>query len=514
MEIFPFTAKLESISTEQKKTLLGGKGANLNTMTTALNMPVPPGFTITTDACFIHEDLNNLSLSLADKIRKQVAILEKETNRKFGAVGKMPLLLSVRSGAPVSMPGMMDTILNLGLNDKSVGALARRTNEYFAWDSYKRFIFMYSTVVLGLEAEALTTKEKAVDEFFHGQKVPEKHQMTISLWKRDLARKNLKIPQSVDQQLEEAVMAVFKSWNGDRAKSYRRIEKISDDLGTAVNIQTMVFGNMNDKSGTGVAFTRNPNTGINERFGDFLVNAQGEDVVAGVAETHPLNEMKEIFPAQAEELEDIMCRLENHYCDMCDIEFTIEDDKLYILQTRTGKRNRQAAVAIAIDFLTEQKITKEDALSRINQALANTLPPPVFTESSGDKSSLLAVGVPASSGKAEGKIYFSSGEAVKASNSGENVILVRQETSPNDIDGMEAANGILTIVGGLVSHAAVVARAWEKPCVVGFKEGIITGSEQKFLSIQGTNTILPQGATIQINGDTGEVYLIRKENGE
>lgn len=508
VQVFPFDADLNIGDSNTKRSILGGKGANLNTMVVDLKMPVPPGFTITTDACFVHDGQDKIDPLLRSRVSKQVSALEDLTGKKFGGAAKMPLLLSVRSGAPVSMPGMMDTLLNLGLNDKSVRALAKRTNERFAYDSYRRFIQMFSTIVFGVESKVFSNIDAAVSEFFMGEDVAERHQMAIERYIAKLDKLGLVVPQDVDEQLDAAILAVFKSWNSDRARSYRNIEGISDDLGTAVNVQSMVFGNLNDNSGTGVAFTRNPNTGANERFGDFLVNAQGEDVVAGLAQTQPLSEMSTRFPEQAEELENIMVRLEEHYLDMCDIEFTIEDGKLYMLQTRTGKRNSKAAVAIAFDFFEEGKIDRPTAIQRIEEANSKGGPAPAQAVEVADTDITLGTATPASPGVVQGRVVFNSPDAVAAKANGEDVILVREETSPDDIDGMHAAIGILTKVGGLVSHAAVVARAWEKPCVVGFADMRLNEVGEDVVSITVGEHTLDNTNTIRIDGATGIVTLI------
>lgn len=513
MHVFAFDADLNIGDADTKKKLLGGKGANLNTMQVELGMPVPPGFTITTDACFVHAGLTAIDPTLRSKVTKNVSILEENTGKKFGAAAKMPLLLSVRSGAPVSMPGMMDTLLNLGLNDKSVRALAKRTNERFAYDSYRRFIQMFGTIVYGVDSKVFTELDSAVSEFFMGEDCAERHQMAIDRYVAKLDTLGFVVPQDVNDQLDAAILAVFESWNSDRAKSYRAIENIPDDLGTAVNVQSMVFGNLNDNSGTGVAFTRNPNDGSAERFGDFLINAQGEDVVAGLATTLPLSSMGEHFPEQAAELEEIMVRLEDYFTDMCDIEFTIEDGKLFMLQTRVGKRNSKASVAIAIDMLSEGRISRDVAIQRIDTAKAKggAAPAQVIVEATSDTK--LGNGTPASPGTVQGRVVFTSEAAVEAKAKGEDVILVREETSPDDIDGMHAAIGILTQVGGLVSHAAVVARAWEKPCVVGFPmtisaTGKATDDKHVFQPTSDSTIKVTNTNVIRIDGATGAVTLI------
>ena len=507
MEVVPFDAEFVGADLVLRKRMLGGKGANLNAMTTELQMPVPPGFTITTDACFLHEGLDQLDSTLRNKVDRQIALLELETDKKFGAKAKMPLLLSVRSGAPVSMPGMMDTILNLGLNDGSVGALARRTNELFAWDSYRRFHQMYAVTVFGIEASEFTQLDDHIDKFFGGQPSAERHEMAVEMYRKQIAKHGFVVPQDVEAQLYGAILAVFRSWNSDRAKSYRAIEKIPDDLGTAVNVQAMVFGNLNNNSGTGVAFTRNPNTGADERYGDFLRNAQGEDVVAGVRKTQPLSEMKEVFNAQALELEGIMIRLEQHYADMCDIEFTIEDGKLWMLQTRVGKRNSKAAITIALDFLQEGKIDRPKAEERIFAAMEKGAPVAAQTEST-DEKVLVGQGSAASPGIVFGKAVFTAEQAVAAKEAGEDCILIRHETSPDDIDGMAAAVGILTAQGGLVSHAAVVARAWEKPCVVGADNLTVWDNKARFGEANNPIAEITDESIVQINGATGEIHLL------
>ncbi|MGE0881078.1 MAG: pyruvate, phosphate dikinase [Acidimicrobiia bacterium] len=487
------------------KDLLGGKGANLAEMTSVLGLPVPPGFTITTDACraYMH---GGWPAGLDDEIAKHVAKLEKRMKRKLGDPND-PLLVSVRSGAKFSMPGMMDTVLNLGLNDKSVKGLAKVTSdERFAYDSYRRFISMYGRIVLGIEAAEF---DEPLEKVKHncGAKtdaaIPAEALRDLCEAYKAVVKDHTgkAFPQDPAKQLRGAVEAVFKSWNGARAIAYRVREKISHELGTAVNVQTMVFGNRDDNSGTGVGFTRNAATGENKPYGDFLVNAQGEDVVAGIRNTEDLDALGRHFPAIHDELLAIFHRLETHYRDMCDTEFTIEQGELWMLQTRVGKRTGAAALKMAVDMTKDKhiKLSKEEAIGRVAaEHLDQVLHPQITAKNL----KVLAKGLAASPGAAVGKVYFTADEAADAAAKGEDVILVRSETSPEDVHGMMVAKGILTARGGLVSHAAVVARGWGTPAVVGADKVAIDGK-----SFSVGDVVVREGDVISIDGTSGQVIL-------
>jgi pyruvate,orthophosphate dikinase len=491
------------------KDLLGGKGANLAEMTSVLKLPVPPGFTISTDACraYLH---GGWPAGLDDEIVKQVAKLEKEMGRRLGDPSD-PLLVSVRSGAKFSMPGMMDTVLNLGLNDKSVKGLASVTgDDRFAYDSYRRFIAMYARIVLDLDGhpfEALLENEKSEQKVKDdsGLSAASLKQLCAEFKAIVKAKTGKPFPQDPMKQLRGAVEAVFKSWNGARAIAYRVREKISHDLGTAVNVQTMVFGNRDDLSGTGVGFTRNAANGDNKPYGDYLINAQGEDVVAGIRNTEDLDALKRQFPGIHAELLDIFQRLEKHYQDMCDTEFTIEQGKLWMLQTRVGKRTGAAALKMAVDMTkgngsgaNKWKISKHEALMRLTADHLDQVLHPQFE----GKGTVIAKGLAASPGAAVGRVYFTADDAADADERGEAVILVRNETSPEDVHGMMVSQGILTARGGLVSHAAVVARGWGTPAVVGADMVKIDGKQ-----FSVGNVIVKEGDVISIDGSTGEVVL-------
>ena len=494
---FTFTHKPDTDLTA----LLGGKGANLHRMI-ELGLPVPEGFTIPTEQCLSHAGKKTPSAALASNLRSRIEEMEADTGRTFG--GKHPLLVSVRSGAPISMPGMMETILNLGMNATTVKALAHDTNdEQFAHESWLRFLKMFGVIVCGREARWYDERIAAAKRFAASDRLDVATMQTLI---KNFRKEGPEVPDDPYEQLDAAVMAVFQSWESDKAKKYREIEGIPDDLGTAVNVQRMVFGNMNDDSGTGVAFTRDPNTGENVRFGDFLVNAQGEDVVDGSHVTMPLAEMADYFPEQAELLEEIMVTLEDHYRDMCDIEFTIENGDLYMLQTRVGKRNPNAAIRIAFEMFDAGIINRETAVSRVQEAAAKAAP-----ASQVDKSfdGMLAVtGLGATSGIATGKVVLTSDDAVNEAEKGNDVILVRMETSPEDVAGIAAAKGILTATGGLVSHAAVVARGWSKPCVVGASS--ITSINPAAGKVKFGDIKVKYGDIIQINGETGDVFVANK----
>jgi pyruvate,orthophosphate dikinase len=492
------------------KDLLGGKGANLAEMTTVLGLPVPPGFTVSTDACraYMHD---GWPAGLDDEITRHVRKLERTMGRRLGDADD-PLLVSVRSGAKFSMPGMMDTVLNLGLNDQSVKGLAAVTgDERFAYDSYRRFIAMYGRIVMGVEGEVFEAPLEAAKEAAGTSNDADLDAATL----KKLATKYLSaakrhagvaFPQDPREQLNGAIEAVFRSWNGARAVAYRVREKISHDLGTAVNVQTMVFGNRDDTSGTGVGFTRNAATGDNRPYGDFLVNAQGEDVVAGIRNTQTLDDMAQIFPSIHAELLNIFVRLEEHYHDMCDTEFTIEQGRLWMLQTRVGKRTGAAALKMAVDMTKGTKgsggskwtISREEAVMRVTADHLDSVLHPQFRT----RTAAIAKGLGASPGAAVGRVYFTADEAESAARRGEAVVLVRNETSPEDVHGMMVAEGILTARGGLVSHAAVVARGWGTPAVVGADAVRIDGREFRVGS-----TVVRQGDVISLDGTTGEVML-------
>ena len=493
----------------EMKDLLGGKGANLAEMTSVLRLPVPPGFTISTDACRAYMD-GGWPSGLDAEIVKQVAKLEKQMGRTLGDAAD-PLLVSVRSGAKFSMPGMMDTVLNLGLNDKSVKGLAAVTgNERFAYDSYRRFISMYGRIVLDVDG---ATFEHPLEAAKHAAGVKTDAELTAKVLKGlcEEYKKAVKaatgkaFPQDPMKQLRGAVEAVFRSWNGARAIAYRVRERIAHDLGTAVNVQTMVFGNRDETSGTGVGFTRNAATGENVPYGDFLVNAQGEDVVAGIRNTEDLDALKAQFPSIHGELMAIFARLERHYRDMCDTEFTIEQGKLWMLQTRVGKRTGAAALRMAVDMTkgtgkgeARWKISKNEALGRVAAEHLDQVLHPQFA----GRGKVLAKGLAASPGAAVGKVYFTADDAADAADRGEAVILVRSETSPEDVHGMMISQGILTSRGGLVSHAAVVARGWGTPAIVGAEAVKIDG---KTFSVG--DTVVREGDVISLDGTTGEVIL-------
>jgi pyruvate,orthophosphate dikinase len=491
------------------KDLLGGKGANLAEMMSVLNLPVPHGFTISTDACrdYMH---GGWPKSLTDEMTKHVAALEKKMGRKLGD-SKDPLLVSVRSGAKFSMPGMMDTVLNLGLNDKSVVALASTTNnERFAFDSYRRFISMYGRIVLGLDGavfEHALEKAKEVANAKTDADIPASALKELcEVYKKAVATATGKpFPQDPAKQLRGAVEAVFRSWNGPRAIAYRVREKISHELGTAVNVQAMVFGNRDENSGTGVGFTRNAATGDAKPYGDFLVNAQGEDVVAGIRNTEDLNALKKKFPKIHAELMEIFARLERHYKDMCDTEFTIEQGKLWMLQTRVGKRTGAAALRMAVEMTKPTgtgkkawKISKSEAIMRVAADHLDQVLHPQFAT----KSKSIAKGLAASPGAAVGQVFFTADGAETAALAGKDVILVRAETSPEDVHGMMVAKGILTSRGGLVSHAAVVARGWGTPAIVG--ADAIKISDNSFTA---NGVTVKEGDWLSLDGTTGEVML-------
>jgi pyruvate,orthophosphate dikinase len=514
--ILNFNSK-QSKSIKNPKNFLGGKGANLSEMG-RMGLPVPPGFTISTKVCEIfYKDKKKLNNNLISQIKKELKIIEKDVSKKFGDL-KNPLLLSVRSGARVSMPGMMDTILNLGLNDKTVNALALKTsNGRFAKDSYRRFIQMYGNVVMGVES-------------YHFEELIENYKLTkgvlldtdldendwdglIEDFKRTVKEKTKKeFPQDVFQQLFGAISAVFLSWESNRAKVYRKLNQIPAEWGTAVNVQSMVFGNMGDDCATGVVFTRNPSDGSNEIYGEYLINAQGEDVVAGTRTPQYITKkarknakveepsMEESLPKVFKELKKILMKLEKHYKDMQDVEFTVENNKLWMLQTRSGKRTAKSAVKIAVDMVKEKLISKKEAILRIDPNSLDTLLHPTLDEKS--TINVIANGLPASPGAASGKVVFTSEEAERLTSMMQDTILVRVETSPEDIQGMHAAKGILTARGGMTSHAAVVARGMGRPCVSGSSEIDINYETKTFKT---SSMEIKEGDVITIDGSTGRI---------
>ena len=494
--------------------LLGGKGANLAEMS-KLGIEVPPGFTITTEACNYFSKNKQLPDGLKEEITSSVALLESYSEKSFGT-GSSPLLLSVRSGGMISMPGMMDSILNIGVNDENVNDLANAfDDERFALDSYRRLIQMYSNVVLGVEHErfeAVIANKKRMDDVVSDAdfNVDQLHWI-INAYKNTVERfTSSPFPQDPHEQLIGAIEAVFLSWQNKRAITYRKINNIPDSLGTGATVQTMVFGNLNDKSGTGVAFTRNPSSGIKELYGEYLINAQGEDVVAGIRTPHPISNKDSVeqesleskFPSAYKEIQGISAKLEQHFKEVQDIEFTIENEKVYLLQTRKAKRTAQASVKIAIDMNSEGITTKEESLSMVDANNITNLLHPQFVENQDRK--LFTKALNASPGAAVGEIVFDADKAEKEANRGRDVILVRDETSPEDIHGMHSSVGILTTKGGMTSHAAVVARGMGKPCVVG-AEGLTIDIENK--TIGNGEKVLIEGDIISIDGSLGEVYI-------
>ena len=491
------------------RALLGGKGANLAEMTT-LGLPVPFGFTVTTEACTkYYEDKKTIAPEIIEQINEALAIVEEQAGKKFGDPSN-PYLVSVRSGARASMPGMMDTILNLGLNDQTVLGMAELTNnERFAFDSYRRFIQMFSDVVMEVE-------KAKFDEIFNDVKRKNKCNLDTELTadnlkdvvdrykKLYLEEKGVEFPQDPRIQLMEAIKAVFRSWDNPRAIVYRRKNDIPSDWGTAVNVQSMVFGNMGNDSGTGVAFTRNPSTGETKLYGEFLMNAQGEDVVAGIRTPSPIEELRTTMPDVYKQFVTIANTLEMHYRDMQDMEFTIERGHLFMLQTRNGKRTAAAALQIAVDLVAEKMITKEEALMKIEPKALDALLHPTFEPKALKKAEPIATGLPASPGAACGRVYFSAEEAIEASKHGEKVILVRTETSPEDIEGMYAAEGVLTARGGMTSHAAVVARGMGTCCVAGCSDVMIIEKSHTFTTASGH--VFNEGDWLSLDGSTGNVY--------
>ncbi len=490
------------------KNLLGGKGANLAEMTT-LGIPVPTGFTVTTEACNkYYEDGKVISSEVMEQIYASIKELEKVAGKEFGSE-EDPLLVSVRSGARVSMPGMMDTILNLGLNDSAVEVVANKTNNpRFAYDSYRRFIQMFSDVVMGIEKRLFEDKLEAMKEArgvkldtdLNADDLKELVGQFKELYKKE---KGEEFPQDPKVQLIESITAVFRSWDNPRAIVYRRLNDIPGDWGTAVNVQQMVFGNKGETSGTGVIFSRNPATGENKIYGEYLMNAQGEDVVAGIRTPQPISQLEEQDPVIYKQLTDIIATLEAHYKDMQDMEITIEEGKLYFLQTRNGKRTAQAALKIAVDLVEDGTLTKEEAILKVEPKQLDTLLHPAFDVEELKKADVVAKGLPASPGAACGKIAFTADESKERAEKGEKVVLVRLETSPEDIEGMIAAEGILTVRGGMTSHAAVVARGMGTCCVAGCGE-IKVDEKAKTVTI-GDKTYGVDDY-ISIDGSTGNIY--------
>ncbi|RKX25639.1 MAG: pyruvate, phosphate dikinase, partial [Candidatus Zixiibacteriota bacterium] len=505
-KFYYFFGEGKAEGTAEMKDLLGGKGANIAEMTNA-GITVPPGFTITTEVCTLYyENGMTIPKAIDEKLESEVARLEKAAGKKFGDSSD-PLLVSVRSGAKFSMPGMMDTVLNLGLNEETVKGLAERTgNERFALDNYRRFIQMFGNVVLGIDKESfedVITKKKRDRRIRQDSSLqPTDLRDIIKKYKQIIKRKSGEaFPDDPYQQLRLSRDAVFRSWNNPRAITYRRLNNIPAGLGTAVNVQAMVFGNTGNKSGTGVGFTRDPATGANEFYGEFLLNAQGEDVVAGVRTPQPIAELKNEMPKMYKQLKSTTDHLEKHYRDIQDFEFTIEDGKLFMLQTRSGKRTVQAAIKIAVDMVKEKLITKEEALMRIDPAQLDHLLHPRLDPKA--KFDVVAKGLAASPGAVSGKVLFTAEDVVKAGAKAR-TILVREETNPDDIEGMNVAVGILTSRGGMTSHAAVVARGMGKCCVSGAESIRVNATKKKF---QIGRLTIKEGEVITLNGSTGDVIL-------
>ncbi|MBI2638533.1 pyruvate, phosphate dikinase [Candidatus Peregrinibacteria bacterium] len=488
------------------KSILGGKGAVLADMT-RIGLPVPPGFTVTTETCHFYHTQKKYPEGFWNDFDIYLKALEKKSGKGFGSETN-PLLVSVRSGAAVSMPGMMDTILNLGLNDKTIQGLIKKTrNERFCYDAYRRFVNMFGNVVLGIShekfEEAMDGVKKAAGAKLDTELGVKELKRLVELYKRLVEKETGEdFPTDPYTQLKLAVEAVFKSWNNQRAKTYRKIHNITGLLGTAVNIQSMVFGNMGETSGTGVAFTRNPSNGEKEFYGEFLMNAQGEDVVAGIRTPQKISELKKIMPRVYSQLLEIQKKLELHYKNMQDIEFTIEDGKLFILQSRNGKRTAQAAIKIAVDMVKEKLISQNEAALQVDPMQLNQLLHPAIPASHRGK--ILCKGLPASPGAAVGKVVFTPEDACKWTENAQKVILVRKETSPEDIQGMFTAQGILTSMGGMTSHAAVVCRGMGKPCVAGCAAIQVDTKKKVFICGE---IVVREGDTITLNGSTGEIIL-------
>ena len=519
---------------ESLKNLLGGKGANLAEMAghKNLKLPVPPGFTITTEVCAYYQNKKTYPNGLKEELRESLKKIERIMARKFGDLAN-PLLVSIRSGARKSMPGMMETILNVGLTEKTIPGLIKQSNgnECFVYDAYRRLIMMYSDVVMekaaGIEPKEGQGIRKQLEKIIENLKKEKGYSADADLTAEDLKKlcqsfkekvKSVlrkEFPDDPDEQLWGGIGAVFSSWNGKRAVSYRRIEGIPDEWGTAVNVQAMVFGNMGDDSATGVAFTRNPGNGENKFYGEYLINAQGEDVVAGIRTPAPINEssksehnrklvsLEKIMPKLYKELFSIQKRLEKHYRDMQDIEFTIEKNRLFMLQCRVGKRNGPAAIKMALDMLKEKLISKEEAIMRVKPSQLEELLHPIIDPKAELEQKPLAKGLPAGPGGANGQIVFSANDAVLWSKQGKKVILVREETNPEDVEGMRAAQAILTARGGMTSHAALVARGWGKCCIVGCGDLHVDYLKKE---IRIGEKILKEGDWIALNGTKGNVY--------
>ncbi|MCF7907717.1 MAG: pyruvate, phosphate dikinase [Candidatus Omnitrophica bacterium] len=504
-----FFSKEKSDGNAKMKNILGGKGANLAEMC-SIGVPVPPGFTISTEVCdYYNKHGKKYPADLQRQIDANISNLEKSMQAKLGDSNN-PLLVSVRSGAAVSMPGMMDTVLNLGLNDAAVIGLAKKTgNERLAWDAYRRFIDMFGNVVMGVDHEHFEEKLTLIKKKY---KAKQDNDLTAAQLKelvaeyKDVYKKHVKkaFPTDAKDQLMAAVNAVFASWNIERAVIYRRINKITGLLGTAVNVQAMVFGNMGNTSGTGVAFTRNPSNGEKKFFGEFLINAQGEDVVAGIRTPEPIEDLKTEMPKIYKQLYAIKEKLEQHYKDIQDVEFTIQEGRLFMLQTRTGKRTGLAAVKIAYDMVQEKMITPKEAIMRIEGDQLNQLLFPIFEPAAKNKAQRVAKGLPAGPGAASGSVVFTAEDAEAWKKKGKKVILVRHETSPEDVAGMHAAEGILTSTGGMTSHAAVVARGWGKCCIAGCSALNINYAKKQ---ISVGNIIINEGDCLSLDGSTGEVML-------
>ncbi len=490
------------------KNTLGGKGANLAEMT-KIGLPVPQGFTVSTEACTrYYADNKTIAPEIEAQIHEALAKTEKEYGKKFGDL-KDPLLLSVRSGSRASMPGMMDTILNLGLNDEAVQGLAKLTgNERFAYDSYRRFIQMFSDVVMEVDRQKF---HQALEDVKRENGCKLDTDLTAEDLKEVVRRykeiyvnaKGSEFPQDPMEQLMASIKAVFRSWDNDRAIYYRRMHDIPGDWGTAVNVQGMVFGNMGDDCGTGVAFTRNPSTGEKKLYGEYLMNAQGEDVVAGIRTPNPIETMKDTLPEVYDQFVKIAENLESHYRDMQDMEFTIERGKLFMLQTRNGKRTANAAIKIAVDLVAEGQLTEEEAVLKVDPKQLDTLLHPNFDEAALKAATLVTGGLPASPGAAAGALYFTADDAAKAGKEGKAVILVREETTPEDIEGMDLARGILTARGGMTSHAAVVARGMGRPAVVG-AGSLLIDDVKKTMTVNGK--VYNEGDNVSLDGSSGKVY--------
>ena len=494
--------------------LLGGKGAGVAEMTNA-GLPVPPGFTITTEACNAYYDSDKqFPQGLWEQVREGIKIVEQQTGKGFGKQ-ENPLLVSVRSGAKFSMPGMMDTVLNLGINDETVKGLVKLTgDERFAYDAYRRFIQMFSKIVLDTDPkdfeQVLDNYKKQAGVATDAEIPADALKKLVGEFKQIAERQSGEpFPTNVNSQLQKAIEAVFSSWNNKRAIDYRNFNKIAHNLGTAVNVQSMVFGNMGNDSGTGVAFTRNPSTGENQLYGEYLLNAQGEDVVAGIRTPSKIARLQEDLPHVYEQFKEIARRLEQHYRDMQDMEFTVEKGHLYMLQTRAGKRTAQAAVKIAVDMVTEDLINEQEAVKRVEPIQVYHLLLPRFDESeklkAEEEGRLLAKGLNASPGAASGKAIFDADRAEQLGKAGTPVVLVRPETSPDDVHGMLVAKGILTARGGATSHAAVVARGLGLPCVAG-TEGIRVHEEERLFRVLGSDIVIHEGDDISIDGATGQVF--------